>query len=148
MPRPAAEREVAPFAIASPALPPPSDLTEEQAADWRAITAQFEPDWFDAGNAPLLTELVRHMSYARQLSEALEALRRRSLTSTTVKGAKGRQTYRQLLAMQRAESQVISMLSVKLRLSNSAHRTNDPRRGRGDGRLTVTVPSAPKPWEN
>jgi hypothetical protein len=147
MPRPAAELETAPFVIASPTLPPPADLTEEQAADWRAITSQFESDWFDAGNAPLLTELVRHLSYARQLSEALEAMRRRPLTSTTAKGAKGRPTYRQLLAMQRAESQVISMLSVKLRLSNSAHRTNDPRRGRGDGRLAATVPSGPKPWE-
>jgi hypothetical protein len=89
-------------------------------------------------------ELVRHLSYARQIAEALEAMRRRPLTATTVKGAKWRQAFAQLT---RAQTKTIAMLSVKLRLSNSAHRTNDPRRGRGDGRLAVTVPSGPKPWE-
>ncbi len=148
MPRAAAEGKITPFAIAAPALPPPADLTPEQAETWRQIVSAFEPGWFDDANGVLLVELCRHVSYARQLSEALEALRRdRRLTSTTAKGTKGRQVYRQLLAMQRAETQVISMLSVKLRLTNSSHRTFDPRRGRGDGRLAATVPSGPKPWE-
>jgi hypothetical protein len=147
MPRAAAEREISPFAVASPALPAPSDLTEEQVVDWLRITSAFDADWFDAGNAPLLVELCRHLSYSRHIGEQLAALRKRALASGTPTSGKQLRVFNQLLRMQRGETQVISMLSVKLRLSNSAHRTNDPRRGRGDGRLAATVPSGPKPWE-
>jgi hypothetical protein len=147
MPKAAAEREAIPFAIAAPALSPPEDLTAEQQADWVRITSAFEADWFDAGNAPLLVELVRHLSYSRHLGEQLAALRKRALASGTPASAKQLRVFNQLLRMQRGETQIIAVLSVKLRLSNSAHRTNDPRRGRGDGRLAATVPSGPKPWE-
>jgi hypothetical protein len=147
MPRAAAELEVIPFAIASPALEPPIDLTPEQRSDWNRIVSAFEPDWFDLGNSPLLTELVRHVSFSRQLSEQLAALRKRALASSTPASGKQLRVFTQLLRQQRAESQIISVLSTKLRLPNSSHRTNDPRRGRGDGRLAATVPSGPKPWE-
>jgi hypothetical protein len=111
MPRAAAiGQETAPFVVAAPALPPPPDLTAEQQADWVRITGAFDPGWFDAGNAPLLVELVRHLSYSRQLGEQLAALRKRALTSGSPASGKQLRIFNQLLRAQRAESQVISML--------------------------------------
>jgi hypothetical protein len=148
MPRAAAAgQEIAPFAISAPALEAPTDLTAEQAEDWRRITGAFSPEHFDGGNEPLLRQLVEHISYSKQIAEELAALRRARLNVATVRGEKVRAAYRQLLQMARAETHAIVQLSTKLRLSNSAHRTFDPRRGRGDGRLAATLPSGPKPWE-
>jgi hypothetical protein len=129
-------------AVPSARIEPPPDLTDEQREDWRVITAKFPPDHFGADNAPLLAQLVTHLSLARQLAEQLAGLRKTTLTATTARGAQQRAAFCQLLRMHAQESRLIASLSVKLRLTNSSHR-ND----RYDERRLRTTPDGPRPWE-
>lgn len=139
MPRTASAADVSTFTFDGPRLAPPSGLTPEQTDFWCEITASLPPHHFNGANAPLLIELVRHRSYAQHLAEQLDALRAVDL----VKSAERLAIFCELLKMQISESKAITSLSVKLRLSNSAHRV-----GRYDERRLHTVPSGPKPWEN
>lgn len=129
-------------AIPSARLGPPSDLTEEQAADWRLIVAKFPPDQFGSDNAPILREFCRHLSYARQIAEALAGMRRRVLTTDTPKVAKQRAIFDQLLKMHAAQSACIVSLATKLRLTPQSYRN-----ARFDERKARTMPDGPRPWE-
>ena len=42
---------------------PPEDLTEEQAAEWRAVVARMPADWFHRETHGLLAQYVRHGSW-------------------------------------------------------------------------------------
>src|SRR4029450_8255001 len=97
-------------------IEPPSDLSVEQSADFRKIVAKFAADYFGADNAPLLAELVKHMSYARQINDEMKTLRSIPL-SVPLKGEKRRPAFYQLLREAREESRVIGALATKLRLT-------------------------------
>ncbi len=144
MPRQSAEgRAAIPTAVPAARIAPPGDLTPEQARDWQAITAKLPSHWFGGDNAPVLRELVRHMSYARQIGEALADMRKQILHSNAPLGAKQRAIFNQLCRMHAGQSKAIAMLSVKLRLTNSSHR-ND----RFDERRLRTMPDGRRPWED
>jgi hypothetical protein len=145
MPRSAASRTA--VMLEAPRMEPPEDLTDEQRRDWESITAKFPPEYFGADNSPLLAELCRHMAYSRMLAEELESTRRWKLTTASPEGARRRQIFAQLLRAMRAETQTITMLSLRLRLVSTAFRTRDSARGRGDERLATVLPSSPRPWD-
>ena len=116
----------------------PADLTPEQAEDWLRIAQQLPEALTPNDVAPLLSELARHMSLSRQLSEELAKLRHSSL-----RGVRTRAYVRDLLKMHERESMRISALMTKLRLTPQdrelAHQA--------DNRRLRPPASSPKPWE-
>src|SRR6478735_7381083 len=46
--------------------PPPEELEPDQQLEWEAITARLPADWFSGENIPMLKELCRHITYARE----------------------------------------------------------------------------------
>ena len=61
--------------IADKPPPPPGELEPEQQLEWEAITARLPVDWFTGENIPMLRELCRHISYARELARQVAKLR-------------------------------------------------------------------------
>jgi len=112
--------EVTPFALAGEPMPPPAELTEEQADFWRAIVDPFPPERFQPDAVPVLLELVRHMSLCRKLSEELDGMRQTRLIGPSPERAKVRQIYLQLARMHMAESHLVAMLCTKLRMVDQA----------------------------
>jgi hypothetical protein len=55
--------------------PPPEELEPEQQLEWEAITARLPADWFSGENIPLLKELCRHITYARELARQVVKVR-------------------------------------------------------------------------
>jgi hypothetical protein len=51
--------------------PPPEELEADQQLEWEAITARLPADWFSGENIPMLKELCRHITYARELAKEI-----------------------------------------------------------------------------
>jgi hypothetical protein len=117
----AAALEQIAYAVPGKPLPPPNYLTEEQQADWRALIEPFAPGRFKPDQVPVLVELMRAQSRARQINEQLATLRKRDLIADTAGGAKRRAIYMQLRDMADAETRLISSLSTKLRLTDQSN---------------------------
>jgi hypothetical protein len=109
------------YAIPGKPLPAPSYLTDEQQADWRALIEPFAPGRFKPDQVPVLVELMRAQSRARQVNEQLATLRKRDLIADTAGGAKRRTIFMQLRDMADAETRLISSLSTKLRLVDQSN---------------------------
>lgn len=52
---------------------PPSDLTKEQAAEWKRIVESQPSDWFSPGNASMLAEYVRAITMCHVLEAQVQA---------------------------------------------------------------------------
>jgi hypothetical protein len=124
-------------------MEPPDYLTSEQAADWRALVGAFPAERFGPDSVPVLVELVRHQAIARQLDENLAGMRRRILTSDSPTGVKQRRMFIQLVRAHAAESQLIAMLSVKLRLADQSK----TRKVLAEAERERT-PTGPRPWDD
>jgi hypothetical protein len=112
---------------------PPTDMGEEQAAIWRALTASRPASWFD-GATGLLTQLVRHVHASGRLAALIAQAERAALFDLPA--------WLALLAAQRAETASIKACSASLRLSpQSIHPTTAARR------LADAPPAGPRPWE-
>lgn len=55
--------------------PPPEELEPDQQREWEAITARLPADWFSGENIPMLKELCRHITYARELARQIVKVR-------------------------------------------------------------------------
>jgi hypothetical protein len=55
--------------------PPPGELELDQQLEWTAITARLPVDWFTGENIPMLKELCRHITYARELARQVAKVR-------------------------------------------------------------------------
>ena len=55
--------------------PPPEELEPDQQLEWEAITARLPVDWFTGENIPMLKELCRHITYARELARQIAKVR-------------------------------------------------------------------------
>lgn len=102
--------------IVNPAPPPapPETLTTEQQDYWRQITADLPTGWIRAENMPTLTELVRQMSYAKQIADELTAMRNTQLSGGDKAAKTQRSIFKQLLQASRQQARIISSLSTKL----------------------------------
>ena len=54
---------------------PPEELEPDQQLEWEAITARLPVDWFTGENIPMLKELCRHITYARELARQVVKVR-------------------------------------------------------------------------
>jgi hypothetical protein len=141
-PSAAAVEQIA-YAVPGKPLPAPSYLTEEQQADWRALVEPFAPGRFKPDHVPVLVELMRAQSRARQVNEQLATLRKRDLTSDTAGGAKRRAIYMQLRDMADAETRLISSLSTKLRLTDQSN----VRKALASAEREKAA-TGPRPWDD
>ena len=102
-------------------LKAPHDLTDEEVEIWVAVTEAESADWFNAGNAPLLTQYARHVVRARHVAEMIERALADKDVPMSISG------YDLVLKMQARESAVISSLATKMRISQQSttnHRGN------------------------
>jgi hypothetical protein len=122
-----------------PRLVAPVDLTAEQQNDWLKLAARLPEELPVDQVAPLLNELVRHMSFARQISEELTKLRSLSLADEDVLSL-----FTSLLKVHERQSMRIAVLLQKLRLTPQAreeyHNSETRRR---HPRL-----NGPRPWDS
>jgi hypothetical protein len=124
--------------VVRPRLVAPEDLSPEQQSDWLRLAARLPEELPVDQVAPLLTELARHMSYARQVSEELTRMRSASLADEDVLDQ-----FTNLLRIHERQSLRISVLMQKLRLtvqSREEYHASERRRHRPH--LT-----GPRPWE-
>ena len=92
-------------------------------------------DWFGGDNAPVLTELVRHISYSRKLGRELEAVQGKS-------GPVNRKLMLQLMRAHALQSNRVADLSTRLRLTpQSVNRDKAST-------LRKNEPSGPLPWND
>ena len=126
--------------IPSRRAPPPKDLSPSQRKIWRELVAAVDREWF-SDVTPLLTELVCHISYAREIAGAIEQVRTR-LAKAPVGSREEKTLSRQLASLMRLhgrQSSSIASLSTKLRLTpqsrQSARRADHVRARTG-----------PRPW--
>jgi hypothetical protein len=106
--------------------PPPEELEPDQQLEWEAITARLPVDWFTGENIPMLKELCRHITYARELAKEIAEVK--AMLSEVVAGtaaeaeksnvmAAGRKELCGLLRAHGYQSERIGNLSTKLRLT-------------------------------
>jgi len=88
---------------------PPSELTDEQADEWRAVVERLPAEWFPRETHGLLTQYCRHVVAARRLSQLIEQAE--TCDPVDVEG------YDRLLKMQEREGRAMSSLATRMRLS-------------------------------
>jgi hypothetical protein len=119
--------------------PPPDHLTEDQKAEWLAITRRLPGDYFPLETHGLLAAYVQHLTTLRLLSAEVDRYRIEWTDS-----ADGLQRFDRLLAMRERESRALSSLATRLRISPQSRRT-----AVGADRAAAQSPpqGGRKPWE-
>jgi hypothetical protein len=139
-------------------LPAPPELSAAQAAIWDRIVNSLPAGWITTSNAPLMTELARHISFADQLAGDIEAARAELAAAVAViaddvkaqkaKAARCRQARALLLSLTRAhllQSGAVARLSQKLRLTKFSQYTRSAESAAIAARNAST---APEPWND
>jgi hypothetical protein len=110
---------------------PPEELTEEQAAEWRAVVGCLPADWFPRETHQLLVQYCRHVVSARRVAQLIE--------QAEADDGLDIDAYAQLLRMQDLEGRAMSSLATRMRLTQQASTRVE----------LVRKPSMmPKPWES
>lgn len=123
---------------------PPSDLNQEQAAEWSSIVNRMPADWFPRETHGLLAQLCRHLVSARRVADMIAALE--TELSNEAEDGKSQaeiilgatKAFDRLYKMQEREGRAISSLSTKMRLSQQSTYDKSKRKP-GQTR---------KPWES
>ena len=110
---------------------PPDELTDEQAAEWRAVVGRMPADWFARETYPLLVQYCRHVVAARRIHQLIEALQTDDELDF--------KAWHDALKMQQRESAILCSLATKMRISQQA--TYDKSKKKGDG-------GSKKPWDD
>jgi hypothetical protein len=92
---------------------PPIDFDDREAAIWSSIVNSMPADWFNIGSVPLLTQYVRHVVASQNLAFLIANATANS-EEINVK------EYIALLRAQKEESNALSSLATKLRISNQS----------------------------
>lgn len=103
-------------AIRRPA--PPSDLTDEQACEWRAVVDRLPAEWFPRETHGMLAQYCRHVIAARRIAQLIG--------QHEVAGDFTIEDYDRLLKMQEREGRALSSLATRMRISQ--HATYDKKR--------------------
>jgi hypothetical protein len=93
--------------------PPPEELTEAEAEQWRGIVNRLPSGWFPKETHGLLAGMLKHQSTYRFLCGLIEAFDVTLLQGTDL----GIAPYNQLLAMRAREAKVAMDLATRLRLT-------------------------------
>ena len=125
----------------TPVLPvqrpePPSELTEEQAKEWRATVARMPADWFGPEVRPLLTQYVRHIANARAIVQLIDVF-----TPAQLADDNGLRRFARLTRLAERETRAMSSLATRMRLTPQSRYT--PHRAA----TTARASTQRKPWE-
>jgi hypothetical protein len=127
-----ASLSVVPISIDAQRPAPPSNLNKPQADLWRSIVADMPAGWFRSGDA-LLTMFCRHADTGNWLSKLIDA-EPRDLANL--------QRLDRLLAMRARETQMVSSLATRMRLTQQARISP-----RSAGRAVDNAATGRKLWE-
>ncbi len=116
---------------------PPSELTPEQAEEWREIVARMPATWFGRETWPRLCTYCRHVSNARHIARLIEDARGDDLGDRVALMRLNR-----LLAMQERQSSILAGLATCMRLTNQSRytaRSDASQAGRSVGKPTWEI---------
>lgn len=88
---------------------PPSELTDEQAFEWKAVTSRLPADWFPRETHGLLAQYCRHVVSARRIAELIAGDEQAENFDI--------ENYDRLLKMQEREGRALSSLATRMRIS-------------------------------
>jgi hypothetical protein len=91
---------------------PPSELTDEQADEWRAVVGRMAADWFPRETFGLLCQYVRHVSRARRLAQLADEMERSPGFDVG--------EYAKLAAMEIEQSRAMASLATRMRISQQS----------------------------
>jgi hypothetical protein len=128
-----------------PEPPASAGLTAEQLGYWRSIVEDLPPGHIRSDNTPVMVELVRAMSISQQIAEALADLRDLRLAGAGKQATSDRTAFLQMTKQLREQTQLIAVLSQKLRFTNQSR---DGSNGATNAaRLRARSPFGSRPWE-
>ena len=118
---------------------PPDGLTEEQKAEWLAITRRLPGDYFPRECHGLLYAYCKHVTTFRTLSAEVDRFQ-----VEWTDEVEGLQRFDRLLAMREREGRALSSLATRLRLSPQSRYAQTAARA-----AAKEPPQGPwrKPWE-
>ena len=116
---------------------PPSELTPDQAEEWREIVASLPVDWFPRTVWPLLCAYCRHVCNARHIAGLIEAAH-----DVDIGDRSALMRFNRLLGMQERQSGTLPGLATRMRLTNQSRYTARSAASRAKGGT-----SAKKLWE-
>jgi hypothetical protein len=99
---------------------PPEHLSEEQRAEWEAITRRLPASWFPRETHGLLVAYVQHVTAHRVLSGMVDEFQ----PAWTIE-AEGLQRYDKLLTMREREGRAMSSLATRLRITPQSRMLKD-----------------------
>ena len=99
---------------ATPRPVPPDELTDEEAEEWLAIVNRLPADWIARETYPLLIQYCRHVVTARRVHQIIEGLQKANPDDFDFKA------YSTAPRMQARESQIITTLATKMRISQQS----------------------------
>jgi hypothetical protein len=109
---------------------PPTELTNEQADEWRAVVNRLPADWFPRETHQLLAQYCRHTICARRIAQLIEHAESGNELDI--------ETYEKLLRMQDREGRAMSSLATRMRFTQLS--TIDHKQARKPQALR-------KPWD-
>lgn len=135
MPRESAQSKSILRIVKDARLPPPPELNPAQAKIWTTIVDSKSPDYFAAGDAPLLKAYCVATYWHEEASKDL------SEKGMVLLNKRGTQIQNPAAAIMAAQAATMAQLSQKLRLAQSSR--YDPHKGAGRKQPLA----GRKPWQ-
>jgi hypothetical protein len=110
---------------------PPSELSDEQAMEWREVVNRLPAEWFTRETWALLVQYCRHVVAARRIAQLIADFESKD-------GDLDVAEYDRLLKMQEREGRAISSLATRMRLSQ--HSSYDKKKKK-------PIEAISKPWQ-
>lgn len=107
----------------------PSELTAEQAAEWRAVVDRMPAEWFGRETHAMLAQYCRHAVAARRVAQLIADAETGDDFDV--------EQYDRLLKMQEREGRAMSSLATRMRFSQQSAYDKSKKRQN----------AAPRPWE-
>ena len=130
----AAELNIVPIERAIKPPSAPTDLSNEMKVEWKAIVERMPPDWFTRETHALLTQYCRHVVCARRVAQLIDKAETEEDFFV--------QDYNRLLKMQSLESNNITSLATKMRLTQQSKYSE-----KAAHTAATNANNLPKPWE-
>jgi len=119
---------------------PPSELTPEQAREWRKVVGSLPPEWFSGENLALLADYCRHIVFSRRAAQALDEIDRGQLLDE-----EDLKRFDRLSTIFERHTRTLASLATRMRLTQQSRydalKAATHTRGAGAG------VAAKRPWE-
>ena len=121
---------IVPSVVSLPRPKPPTELSPEQAEEWRAVVDRMPAEWFPRETYGLLAQFCRHVVSGRRVAQLIDAMDQGGEDFDLMR-------YDQLLKMQEREGRALSSLATRMRISQ--HSQYDKKKAKGS--------TVKKPWD-